>query len=75
MTDRKTDRDTTDRDMTDSGKNRRDESPRTAFEEVVRETEDAATRTRESAEQRRHRGEASEAITPNTRAQEESEGD
>jgi hypothetical protein len=62
--------------MTDpQKKSRRDESPETAVEEVLREIEDAETRTRDSAEQRRHRGEASEAITPNTRAQEESEGD
>ncbi|WP_329334542.1 hypothetical protein OG252_07120 [Streptomyces sp. NBC_01352] len=53
----------------------RTDGPETALEEVLRETEDAETRTRDSAEQRRHRGEASEAITPNTRAQEESEGD
>ncbi|WP_406497360.1 hypothetical protein OHB06_44590 [Streptomyces sp. NBC_01604] len=53
----------------------RTDGPETALEEVLRETEDAETRTRDSAEQRRHRGEASEAISPNTRAQEESEGD
>ncbi|GAA3984546.1 hypothetical protein [Streptomyces plumbiresistens] len=53
----------------------RTDGPETALEEALRETEDAETRTRDSAEQRRHRGEASEAITPNTRAQEESEGD
>ncbi|MEU1004212.1 MULTISPECIES: hypothetical protein [Streptomyces] len=47
----------------------------TALEEVLREVEDAENRTRDSAEERRHRGEAGEAITPNTRAQEESEGD
>lgn len=49
--------------------------PETALEEVLREVEDAENRTRDSAEQRRHRGEAGEAITPNPRAQEESEGD
>ncbi|WP_411147787.1 hypothetical protein [Streptomyces sp. A30] len=53
----------------------RTDGPETALEEVLSEIEDAETRTRDSAEQRRHRGEASEAITPNTRAQEESEGD
>ncbi|MER7482703.1 hypothetical protein ABTX60_34555 [Streptomyces sp. NPDC126510] len=47
----------------------------TALEEVLREVEDAENRTRDSAGERRHRGEAGEAITPNTRAQEESEGD
>ncbi|MFI9173830.1 hypothetical protein [Streptomyces lincolnensis] len=61
--------------MTDPKKHRRDDSPETAVEEVAREIEHAANRTRDSAEQRRHRGEASEAITPNTGAQEESEGD
>ncbi|MDQ0746262.1 hypothetical protein QF034_000493 [Streptomyces africanus] len=49
--------------------------PETALEEVLREVEDAENRTEDSAEQRRHRGEAGEAITPNTRAQEESHGD
>ncbi|MFF6953093.1 hypothetical protein ACFZAD_31200 [Streptomyces iakyrus] len=49
--------------------------PETALEEVLREVEDAENRTGDSAEQRRHRGEAGEAITPNARAQEESEGD
>ncbi|MEU6182304.1 hypothetical protein [Streptomyces coeruleorubidus] len=51
------------------------ENPETALEEVLREIEDAENRTQDSAEQRRHRGEAGEAITPNTRAQEESHGD
>jgi hypothetical protein len=53
----------------------REERPETAFEEVLDEFADAEHRTRESTEQRRRRGEAAEAITPNTRAQEESEGD
>ncbi|MFI6854057.1 hypothetical protein [Streptomyces sp. NPDC050416] len=52
-----------------------DKKPETALEEVLREIEDAENRTEESAEQRRRRGEAGEAITPNTRAQEESHGD
>jgi adenine-specific DNA methylase len=52
-----------------------DRKPETALEEVLREIEDAENRTHDSAEQRRHRGEAGEAITPNTRAQEESQGD
>jgi hypothetical protein len=59
----------------DRDNGRSDESAETGLGEVLREIEDAETRTRDSAEQRRHRGEASEAITPNTRAQEESEGD
>lgn len=64
--------------MSDAKKNDRSDGrthePGTALEEVLSEIEDAETRTRDTAEQRRHRGEASEAITPNTRAQEESEG-
>ncbi|MGW0611563.1 hypothetical protein [Streptomyces sp. NPDC002788] len=59
-----------DKDHTSSGK-----QPETALEEVLREIEDAEKRTQDSPEQRRHRGEAAEAITPNPRAQEESEGD
>ncbi|MEU6913244.1 hypothetical protein ACFY78_24050 [Streptomyces olindensis] len=58
------------KDHNSSGK-----QPETALEEVLREIEDAEKRTEDSPEQRRHRGEAGEAITPNTRAQEESEGD
>ncbi|WP_181387098.1 hypothetical protein [Streptomyces sp. Act143] len=49
--------------------------PETAAEEVLREIEKAERRTRDTEEQRRHRGEAGEAITPNARAQEESEGE
>ncbi|MGN9762307.1 hypothetical protein [Streptomyces sp. SD31] len=60
--------------MTD-GKKDHEEHPETAFEEVIDEITDAERRTRDSAEQRRHRGEAGDAITPNTRAQEESEGE
>ncbi|MET9831072.1 hypothetical protein ABZ078_17615 [Streptomyces sp. NPDC006385] len=52
-----------------------EEHPETAFEEVMEEIADAEHRTRDTAEQRRRRGEAGEAITPNTRAQEESEGE
>ncbi|MFH8496567.1 hypothetical protein [Streptomyces coeruleorubidus] len=52
-----------------------DKQPETALEEVLREIEDAENRTHDSAEQRRRRGEAGEAITPNTRAQDESHGD
>ncbi|WP_039934370.1 hypothetical protein [Streptomyces viridochromogenes] len=51
------------------------EQPETAFEEVLREIEHAENRTQDSPEQRRHRGEAADATTPNTRAQEESEGE
>ncbi|MFI8192522.1 hypothetical protein ACIF8T_27760 [Streptomyces sp. NPDC085946] len=49
--------------------------PRTAAEEVLREAEDAGKRTRDTEEQRRHRGEAGEAVTPNRQAQRESHGD
>ncbi|MET9764862.1 hypothetical protein ABZ016_38300 [Streptomyces sp. NPDC006372] len=51
------------------------EQPETALEEVLREVEDAENHTQDTAEQRRHRGEAGDATTPNTRAQEESEGE
>ncbi|MEV2212203.1 hypothetical protein AB0H86_12230 [Streptomyces sp. NPDC050997] len=61
--------------MSDTGKNDRNEPPETALEQVLREIEDAETRPRDSDERRRHEGEAGEAITPNTRAQEESEDD
>ncbi|MGW0867205.1 hypothetical protein [Streptomyces sp. NPDC002611] len=49
--------------------------PETALEEVLREIEDAENRAEESARQRRHRGEAGDAVTPNERAQEEPEGE
>ncbi|MEU5096457.1 hypothetical protein [Streptomyces sp. NPDC020996] len=50
--------------------------PETALGEVLREIEDAETRTpRGQAADRRHSGEAGDAITPNTHAQEESEDD
>ncbi|MGW0337261.1 hypothetical protein ACWD0J_36520 [Streptomyces sp. NPDC003011] len=62
--------------MSDTGKNDRTDKPsETALGEVLREVEDAETRTRDSEEQRRHQGEAAEAVTPNTRAQKESQGD
>ncbi|MET9390513.1 hypothetical protein ABZY20_08885 [Streptomyces sp. NPDC006624] len=61
---------TRDKDTTGTG-----EQPETALEEVLREVEDAETRTTDSAAQRRRRGEAGDAITPNTGAQERSEGD
>ena len=55
----------------------RQDRPRTALEEVMREIEEAERRTDEERGNRRGRGEgeAGEAITPNTRAQEESHGD
>ncbi|CAM5593265.1 hypothetical protein [Streptomyces aurantiogriseus] len=49
--------------------------PRTALEEVMREIEDAERRADDQQAERRHNGEAGEAITPNTRAEEESRGD
>ncbi|MFD5269567.1 hypothetical protein [Streptomyces sp. NPDC058335] len=58
----------------DAKADRRDR-PRTALEEVMREIEEAERRTDEEREARRASGEAGEAITPNTRAQEESHGD
>ncbi|MFJ5152068.1 hypothetical protein ACIQCF_10895 [Streptomyces sp. NPDC088353] len=53
---------------------RRADRPETAAGEALREFENAETDVAGTVE-RRHRGEAGEAITPNTRAQEESEGD
>ncbi|MFI9155380.1 hypothetical protein [Streptomyces sp. NPDC053367] len=59
-----------------SDEDRTEEKPETAREEVLREILDAERRVREDdEEERRHRGEAGEAITPNTRAQEESQGE
>ncbi|MEU5184853.1 hypothetical protein [Streptomyces longwoodensis] len=53
--------------------------PETAVEEVMREVEDAETRVTDRHGARRagdgDTGEAGEAITPNTRAQEQSRGD
>ncbi|MHC3467197.1 hypothetical protein ACYF6T_00640 [Streptomyces sp. 7R007] len=52
--------------------------PETALAEVLREIEDAEKRTDPADDERRgreHEGEAADAITPNARAQEESEGD
>ncbi|MFF7286127.1 hypothetical protein [Streptomyces griseorubiginosus] len=51
------------------------QKPDSALDEVVREVEDAEKRTHESDDKRGHRGEAGDALTPNTRAQEESEGE
>ncbi|MEU0676445.1 hypothetical protein ABZ330_26780 [Streptomyces sp. NPDC006172] len=47
----------------------------TALEEVMREIEEAELRSDDSPEERRHRGEAADAITPNPDAQNESKGD
>ena len=55
-----------------------DETPKhteSAVEEVLREVEEAERRTEESDEDSRRHGEAGEAITPNTQAQEESQGE
>jgi hypothetical protein len=54
---------------------RPEERPETAREEVLREIRDAERRTREEDDERGGRGEAGEAITPNTQAQEESHGE
>lgn len=51
------------------------QKPDTALDEVLHEFEDTEKRVRDSDEQRAHRGEAAEAITPNDRAQEESAGE
>ncbi|MFJ8591897.1 hypothetical protein [Streptomyces sp. NPDC093598] len=59
----------------DRDKDQHSTPPETALEEVLREVADAENRSRDSAEQRRHRGEAGDAVTPNTRAQGESDGD
>ncbi|MFF4759454.1 hypothetical protein [Streptomyces sp. NPDC001292] len=61
------------RGTTGSGKRRADR-PETAAGEALREFENAETDVAGTAERRR-RGEAGEAITPNARAQEESEGE
>lgn len=47
----------------------------TALEEVLREIEEAELRSDDAHEERRHRGEAADATTPNTQAQENSTGD
>ncbi|MET9372011.1 hypothetical protein [Streptomyces griseoflavus] len=54
------------------------EKPRTAAEEVLHEVEEAGRRTRDSGAARgepREAGEAGDAVTPSTEAQEESRGD
>ncbi|MFJ8185660.1 hypothetical protein [Streptomyces sp. NPDC096105] len=55
-----------------------DDTPKpseSALEEVLREVEEAERRTRDTDEDRRHHGEAGDAVTPNVRAQEEAEGE
>lgn len=61
--------------MTRHQKRASGDRPETALEQVLHEAEEAETRVTDSARQRRHRGEAGEAITPNDRAQEESRHD
>ncbi|GGV39090.1 hypothetical protein GCM10010293_43520 [Streptomyces griseoflavus] len=51
------------------------EKPRTAAEEVLHEVEEAGRRTRDSGAARGEPGEAGDAVTPSTEAQEESRGD
>lgn len=53
----------------------RDEHPRTALEEVLHEAARAERRPTDPARGDERRGEAGEAITPNTRAEEESQGE
>jgi len=60
--------------VSEDGK-QREEHPETALEEVTEEVTEAGRRVRESPGERRRRGEAGEAITPNEQAQEESRGD
>ncbi|MFF7546119.1 hypothetical protein ACFZCU_21180 [Streptomyces canus] len=51
------------------------QKPDTALDEVLHEFEDAEKRVQDPDRKRGHRGEAADATTPNTRAQEESEGE
>ena len=51
------------------------QKPDTALDEVLHEFEDAEKRAQDSDRKRGHKGEAADAITPNARAQEESEGE
>ncbi|MGV9646162.1 hypothetical protein ACWEGS_26850 [Streptomyces sp. NPDC004822] len=53
----------------------RQEHPETALEEVTEEVAEAGRRVRETPAERRRRGEAGEAVTPNQEAQEQSRGD
>ncbi|MFF9817366.1 hypothetical protein [Streptomyces sp. NPDC014006] len=52
-----------------------DRRPETALGEVLREVEDAEKRVTDDERDKHRRGEAGEAITPNVRAEEESQGD
>lgn len=63
------------RESGDSEQRASGDRPGTALEEVLHEVEEAETRVTDSDRQRRRRGEAGEAITPNERAQEESHHD
>ncbi|MFF3501299.1 hypothetical protein [Streptomyces sp. NPDC003247] len=54
---------------------RHHDGPTTALQEVMREIEEAELRADDPRAERRPRGEAGEAITPNTRAEEESQGE
>ncbi|WP_199873844.1 hypothetical protein [Streptomyces sp. Root369] len=51
------------------------QKPDTALDEVLHEFEDAEKRVQDPDGKHGHRGEAADATTPNTRAQEESEGE
>ncbi|MFI8068140.1 hypothetical protein ACIF85_05030 [Streptomyces sp. NPDC086033] len=51
------------------------QKPDTALDEVLHEFEDAEKRVQDPDAKRGRKGEAAEAITPNARAQEESEGE
>lgn len=53
----------------------RDEHPKTALEEVLHEAARAEKRTTEPARAEERRGEAGDAITPSTRAEEGAQGD
>ncbi|MBX9392195.1 hypothetical protein K4749_00930 [Streptomyces sp. TRM72054] len=52
-----------------------EEHAETAREKVLREIRDAKPRAAQSPEESGHGGEAGDAITPNTEAQEQSQGD
>ncbi|MEV7736041.1 hypothetical protein AB0O75_28865 [Streptomyces sp. NPDC088921] len=51
------------------------QKPDTALDEVLHEFEDTEKRVQDPDAQRGHKGEAADATTPNTRAQEESQGE
>ncbi|MGW5198235.1 hypothetical protein [Streptomyces spiralis] len=60
--------------MSEQGGGRRQDRPGTAAGEILHEIENAGTDLGGSGK-RRHRGEAAEALTPNERAQEESQAE